>query len=522
MNLLRWVVFVLVLASVRVFAGEPATAVATVTAGFVSGITVTSGGSGYTSEPVVTITGGGGTGATAKAILSGDRVAVVLLITAGTGYASVPAVTIQPPSTGLSLKVRLVPQITVHGIAGKVAKVESASSLVGPWSAWTNVTATPEGTAIFDTDPATYAKYYRASVMQKSPGQVDWRIIDSSKVPITTSPSIDGGTAYLSVGGSVTAIDEVSGTLKWRTRPDKIINSSPVVIGSDKIVAAGLGSIYGINRITGFIEWEYRDTIYYNSNPQRAQRLSDICLGANGMLFSVIANRLVCLRASDGQLVYTVQTQDAADAQSIAPIADSQNVFTGVGSLACHRQINGAIVWTWRDSYALGSVGFAGTGEILVASQKSFPKSTTYRIETMNGVVRKEALGVIRLVGQNAKCYGTDDNKVFCRSLDQMDVSNWSTPTGASIRSVALGDSNVLYVGSDAIYAIDALTGQTLWSFKTGSLITSDLCISDSGNLVFGCLDASIYSVTTESQGLAASPWPMVRGDNRNRGTLRQ
>lgn len=40
-------------------AGEPATAVATITAGFVTAITLTSDGSGYTSEPVVAITGGG-------------------------------------------------------------------------------------------------------------------------------------------------------------------------------------------------------------------------------------------------------------------------------------------------------------------------------------------------------------------------------------------------------------------------------------------------------------------------------
>ncbi len=47
-----------------------ASAVATVTAGVVTGITLTSGGSGY-MEPVVTITGGGGTGAAATAAIGG-------------------------------------------------------------------------------------------------------------------------------------------------------------------------------------------------------------------------------------------------------------------------------------------------------------------------------------------------------------------------------------------------------------------------------------------------------------------
>jgi len=49
----------------RCLAGETATAVATVTAGYVTGITVTSGGSGYASEPTVAISGGGEVGAMA-------------------------------------------------------------------------------------------------------------------------------------------------------------------------------------------------------------------------------------------------------------------------------------------------------------------------------------------------------------------------------------------------------------------------------------------------------------------------
>ncbi len=73
------------LLAVRCWAGEMATAVPNVTAGYVTGITMTSEGSGYASEPTVTISGGGGSGATAKAILSGDKVSLVLVLTAGSG-----------------------------------------------------------------------------------------------------------------------------------------------------------------------------------------------------------------------------------------------------------------------------------------------------------------------------------------------------------------------------------------------------------------------------------------------------
>lgn len=49
-------------------------------------------GSGYTSEPTVTLTGGGGSGATAVATISGGKVTAVIVTNQGSGYTSVPAV----------------------------------------------------------------------------------------------------------------------------------------------------------------------------------------------------------------------------------------------------------------------------------------------------------------------------------------------------------------------------------------------------------------------------------------------
>ncbi len=63
-------------------------------AGSVELITVGSGGSGYTSAPTVTITGGGGTGATAVAVLDGGEVAEINIVNHGSGYTSTPTVTL--------------------------------------------------------------------------------------------------------------------------------------------------------------------------------------------------------------------------------------------------------------------------------------------------------------------------------------------------------------------------------------------------------------------------------------------
>ena len=173
MNVPGWLMTVAVLMSLslgRALAGEPATAVATITAGFVSDITVTSGGSGYTSEPAVTLSGGGGSGATAKAILSGDKVALTLVLTAGSGYSTAPTVVVEAPPKPLGVKLEMVPKLTVEGPAGSNARVDSAASLNGPWTMWTNVTVGAEGTVLVDLSPGSAARFYRAVADQRPVG----------------------------------------------------------------------------------------------------------------------------------------------------------------------------------------------------------------------------------------------------------------------------------------------------------------------------------------------------------------
>jgi len=69
----------------------------------VESITVTDGGSGYTSTPSVTVgtpTGPNGSTATAFATLDGDKVSTITIISSGSQYASTPSVTISAPDSG--------------------------------------------------------------------------------------------------------------------------------------------------------------------------------------------------------------------------------------------------------------------------------------------------------------------------------------------------------------------------------------------------------------------------------------
>jgi FtsP/CotA-like multicopper oxidase with cupredoxin domain len=60
--------------------------------GAITGVDVTANGSGYTTAPTVTFTGGGGSGAAARAQIAAGQVTAVILSNAGAGYTSAPTV----------------------------------------------------------------------------------------------------------------------------------------------------------------------------------------------------------------------------------------------------------------------------------------------------------------------------------------------------------------------------------------------------------------------------------------------
>ena len=61
-------------------------------------VSITSGGSGYTVEPIVTITGGGGTGAQAQSFINASgEVSEIYINNGGEDYTSVPTITIAAP-----------------------------------------------------------------------------------------------------------------------------------------------------------------------------------------------------------------------------------------------------------------------------------------------------------------------------------------------------------------------------------------------------------------------------------------
>jgi hypothetical protein len=115
-------------------------AVADVVNGFVVGATVTSGGSGYVTNPPVSIeTDDGGTNATAVSQISASGVVTNIVITsAGIGYTNTPTIEIgPPPAAAVSPAVQLVMQVNSASLAPyDNYQIQFAPTLGTTWENW--------------------------------------------------------------------------------------------------------------------------------------------------------------------------------------------------------------------------------------------------------------------------------------------------------------------------------------------------------------------------------------------------
>ena len=87
------------------------------------GAVITSSGSGYTSSPTVSITGGSGSGATFHAVISGGVVIAVNVVTPGSGYLVTDTITMHFTSGGGSGAAATIGGVMPLGIGGSALEI---------------------------------------------------------------------------------------------------------------------------------------------------------------------------------------------------------------------------------------------------------------------------------------------------------------------------------------------------------------------------------------------------------------
>lgn len=160
---IQWAILTLLCLPWVAFAGRRATAVATVSAGKVTVVTLTDAGEGYTNAPVVTFTGGGGTGAAATSALTGNHIGQITVTAGGTGYTNAPTVTIGSPPNSAKLAIELVPKLSLTGEAGTTQIIQWTESLAtnATWTTLTNVVLGTAASVTVDLAAGSAKRYYR-------------------------------------------------------------------------------------------------------------------------------------------------------------------------------------------------------------------------------------------------------------------------------------------------------------------------------------------------------------------------
>ena len=124
--------------------GSGATATATTTAGVVTAINVSNGGTGYTTPPAVSIVGGTGAGAAATAILSGS-IGSISITNPGSGYTSAPSVVIGGDGTGAVASAALSSEVTSIAVTNPGAHYTAPTVVFGGGDGGTGAAATASG-----------------------------------------------------------------------------------------------------------------------------------------------------------------------------------------------------------------------------------------------------------------------------------------------------------------------------------------------------------------------------------------
>lgn len=241
--------------------GSGAAAMAVLAPSFVTSLNLGSGGAGYGSTPTVTITGGSGSGATGSALISGP-VSSVTITNAGRGYKSTPSVTFQggsPTTVATGTAIISAGRVTAINITNPGVGYSSAPTVIFTGgNPTTPATATARISAVVKGLTLTFGGSGYSSppvvTFTTSPG-------DAPTTPATATATLapvgiasiivtNGGSGYLTP--PTVAITAVNGNGAGATATASIVNGGLSVDLKPKAIQELFDPEYGrMNAILG-------------------------------------------------------------------------------------------------------------------------------------------------------------------------------------------------------------------------------------------------------------------------------
>ncbi len=291
---------------------------------------------------------------------------------------------------------------------------------------------------------------------------------------------------------TVTAMDSTTKTYIVKVTSGSLsINGTIFIVGfnqgSPNPFSKSNGTIYALDAATGTMKWKFADTVIIYSEPTIANGLL-YCSDANGNIFSIDVNT--------GNVVWNYSTSPTQFDQSNPTVANNILYICGADStLYAMNALSGSLIWKYY--YAWGSptvsngvVYCVSTGIQAVDANtgiekwKTYPSSDTSRSFPSNPSIVN---GILYVGCTDRNLYALDANS---------GATLWTFNTGDVVETSPSVVNGIVYLSAadGTVYALDAKTGQQVWSFYTGNSISSSPTINN-GILYFGCNNQYLYAL---------------------------
>jgi outer membrane protein assembly factor BamB len=314
--------------------------------------------------------------------------------------------------------------------------------------------------------------------------------------PITSSPAVAAGLVFVaSADGYLYAINATTGGKVWDFWIGQGINS-PTIANGKVFITSTSGSVFALDMYTGSEVWR-------QSLGEEAGLGAPLIVGSRVF---VSGNQTVFVfNEAFGVRLYD---ESIAPATGIRCLIYSNGLIVAVASRGGTAGVRG---FEFKNGYGRFSLTLTPTGEDRVTSGLTLGYEFSVATTGLNDDCTAFALSEMGMIMWERHLNGVTEaspafaydtvyvsTSSYTYALNVGDgVTKWSRPIDGeyAVSSPAVADGKV-YFGLDNgyVYALDAFTGDFVWSYKTDGPAQSSPAISD-GLLLVGSNDGFLYAI---------------------------
>lgn len=374
-----------------------------------------------------------------------------------------------------------------------------------------------------------------------------WEYRTETPIYYSTAAVDDQGTIYVGTGvylgttsGSLVAINP-DGTMKWKQDLDHN-GTTPVISEDGTIYITDTHNVLYAFDGTGGLKWRYEDW-EYNDFAEVGQR--NVAIGQDQTLYIYVGFDLYALNP-DGTRLWIFDSGRGGTPCGASPVVGTDGtIYAVLGDNVLYAvKPDGKLKWEFYldawDEHSFTSPAL-DTGNIIIFGSENGDGGYIYAVYP-NGILkwkifvgRGRPVRASPVIGPDGTIYvgtkahshripaqllaitpeGSIDWVYTVESVHFTPDDMYSTPT--------VGADGVIYFGAETgfVYALNP-DGSLLWKVDThGGINWPSPTLLEDGTLYMGALKnegGALFALQTQSKGLAASPWPTYRQNNKNTG----